>query len=118
MRAKVNGPHSEPIKIVYTGLRPGEKMYEELLLNREQLEHTKFEKIFIGKADFYEYKQLIKQLDGLKAILDEDDGKVIEYIKSMVPEFGIAGSEKEEEENSVVKIYHLKNRKKKMDVSG
>ena len=88
-------------------------MYEELLLNREQLEHTKFEKIFIGKADFYEYNHLIKQLDKLKALLDGDDGKVIEYIKSMVPEYGVPKNEKKEEDDSVVKIYNLKNHRKK-----
>jgi FlaA1/EpsC-like NDP-sugar epimerase len=102
----------EDIKIVYTGLRPGEKMYEELLLNREQLEQTKFEKIFIGKADFYEYSHLKKQLDGLKALLDGDDGKVIEYIKSMVPEYGVPKNENKEEDDSVVKIYNLKNHRK------
>ncbi len=102
----------EDIKIIYTGLRPGEKMYEELMFNREQLEHTKFEKIFIGKADFYEYGQLKGQLDKLKTILDGDDGKVIEYIKSMVPEYGVPKSEKMEEDDSVVKIYNLKSRRR------
>ena len=102
----------EDIKIVYTGLRPGEKMYEELMFNREQLEHTKFEKIFIGKADFYEYSHLMKQLEKLKALLDGDDGEVIEYIKSMVPEYGVPKSETKEEDDSVVKIYNLKSRRK------
>lgn len=108
----------EDIKIVYTGLRPGEKMYEELLHNREQLEKTQFEKIFIGKADFYEYNHLKKQLDNLKDLLDADDGKVIEYIKSVVPEYGVQKSEKNEEDNSVVKIYNLKNRRKKQSAGG
>ena len=108
----------EDIKIVYTGLRPGEKMYEELLLNREQLEQTKFEKIFIGKADFYEYNHLKKQLDGLKALLDGDDGKVIEYIKSMVPEYGVPKNENKEEDDSVVKIYNLKNHRKSRQADG
>ena len=108
----------EDIKIVYTGLRPGEKMYEELLLNREQLEHTKFEKIFIGKADFYEYGHLKKQLDELKTLLDGDDGEVIEYIKSMVPEYGVPKSETKEEDDSVVKIYSMKNHRKKRASDG
>jgi FlaA1/EpsC-like NDP-sugar epimerase len=99
----------EDIKIVYTGLRPGEKMYEELLLDRENLGKTQFEKIFIGKADFYEYSHLKRQLDELRLLLDGDDGKVVEYIKSMVPEFGIT-QKKQDEDN--VKIYHLKNRKR------
>jgi FlaA1/EpsC-like NDP-sugar epimerase len=108
----------EDIKIVYTGLRPGEKMYEELLLNREQLEQTKFEKIFIGKADFYEFSHLKKQLEELKTLLDEDDGKVIEYIKSMVPEYGVPKSESKEEDDSVVKIYNLKNHRKRKASDG
>ena len=108
----------EDIKIVYTGLRPGEKMYEELLLNREQLEQTKFEKIFIGKADFYEYGHLMAQLDKLKTLLDGDDGKVIEYIKSMVPEYGVPKSESKEEDDSVVKIYSMKNHRKRKASDG
>ncbi|MCK5130422.1 MAG: polysaccharide biosynthesis protein [Clostridiales bacterium] len=108
----------DDIKIVYTGLRPGEKMYEELLLDHEELEHTQFEKIFIGKPEFYEYNRLLKKLDKLKSLLDDDDGKVIEYIKSIVPEFGIISDElKNKEDNDAVKIYHLKNRKK-TDVGG
>lgn len=106
----------EDIKIIYTGLRPGEKMYEELLLNREQLGKTEFEKIFIGKADFYEYSHLKRQLDELRLLLDGDDGKVIEYIKSMVPEFGIT-SNKQDDGDDNVKIYHIKNRKKDKVVS-
>jgi FlaA1/EpsC-like NDP-sugar epimerase len=99
----------EDIKIVYTGLRPGEKMYEELLHDRENLGKTQFEKIFIGKADFYEYSHLKRQLDEMRLLLDGDDGKVVEYIKSMVPEFGIT-QKKDNEDN--VKIYHLKNRQR------
>ncbi len=106
----------EDIKIIYTGLRPGEKMYEELLLNREQLEHTKFEKIFIGKADYYEYSHLKKQLSELAEILDKDDGKVVEYVKSMVPEFGITNIEKNDDDEAM-KIYHIKKKNKEKNIN-
>jgi len=102
----------QDIKIVYTGLRPGEKMYEELLLNREELQDTPYKKIFIAKADFYEYDHLMKQLNELRELLDGDDGKIVEALRRMVPEFGIEHAAPAEEEKEPVKIYRMKNRQK------
>ncbi|MBS4538837.1 polysaccharide biosynthesis protein [Clostridium sp. D2Q-11] len=56
-----------PIEIV--GLRPGEKLYEELLMNEEGLENTKHNKIFIGKPIFNDYKLLVKKLEELKQLM-------------------------------------------------
>jgi len=102
----------QDIKIVYTGLRPGEKMYEELLLNREELQDTPYKKIFIAKADFYEYDHLMKQLNELRELLDGDDGKIVEALRRMVPEFGIEHAAPAEEEKEPVKIYRMKTRQK------
>ncbi|WP_426350455.1 polysaccharide biosynthesis protein [Alloiococcus sp. CFN-8] len=57
-------PHKD-IKIQVTGLRPGEKLYEELLMDEEGLKNTDHEKIFIGKPgefDFHEVKRQINEL--------------------------------------------------------
>ncbi len=80
---------NEDIKIVYTGLRPGEKMYEELLSNKEDLEKTRYKKIFIGEADVYEYQALMQKLEHLWSLLDQDDEKIVDKIKELVPEFGL-----------------------------
>ena len=50
------------IKIEYIGLRPGEKLYEELLMAEEGLKETKHEKIFIGKPVFNNLDQLRKEI--------------------------------------------------------
>lgn len=53
-------PHRD-IKIEITGLRPGEKLYEELLMNEEGLTETKHEKIFIGKPGDFEIDDIAKK---------------------------------------------------------
>jgi FlaA1/EpsC-like NDP-sugar epimerase len=52
-----------PIKI--TGLRPGEKLYEELLLDEEGISKTVHEKIFVGKPIFTDYEKMLKHIDTL-----------------------------------------------------
>lgn len=55
-------PHKD-IKIEVTGLRPGEKLYEELLMNEEGLTETAHEKIFIGKPGDFEIEEVKKSID-------------------------------------------------------
>ncbi len=57
------------IEIKVSGLRPGEKLYEELLMAEEGLTNTSHNKIFIGQPIACEYEQLTKQLENLKAVL-------------------------------------------------
>jgi len=75
------------IDIKYIGLRPGEKLYEEMLVSEEGVDITKNNKIFVEKnkeVDFYEYIREIKSLnpDDL-----EDVEKVISFIKKLVPTY-------------------------------
>lgn len=72
-----------PIKI--TGLRPGEKLFEELLLDEEGISTTKHDKIFIGKPIFSDYKFLIRTLDEMKNMISNStDDEFVEYIKTIV----------------------------------
>ena len=57
----------EDIEIKFTGLRPGEKMYEELLMSEEGLKQTANKMIFIGKPIEFDVQTFEKQLDGLIA---------------------------------------------------
>lgn len=80
-------PH-EDIEIKITGLRPGEKLYEELLMEEEGMTETPHEKIFIGKPMAADYKMLMSMLDNLSSILKEyNNNKLIEQVQSMVPSF-------------------------------
>ena len=60
-----------PIKI--TGLRPGEKLYEELLMAEEGLKKTAHNKIFIGELSDITYGELEKKLDKLRAVIKSED---------------------------------------------
>ena len=59
------------IEIKVTGLRPGEKLYEELLMDEEGLEKTKHEKIFIGKPGNFDIKEIEFKIDELIKIGEE-----------------------------------------------
>lgn len=76
------------IKIVFTGLRPGEKLYEELLMSEEGLLDTKHKKIFIGSPIDFDKNELQKYLIELSNIVLEEDDELIEQaMKNLVPTF-------------------------------
>lgn len=80
-------PHRD-IKIKVTGLRPGEKLYEELLMSEEGLLNTNHKKIYIGRPTFDSIDNLRKKLFDLKGILEEnDEDKVKEKLKQIVPTY-------------------------------
>lgn len=80
-------PHRD-IKIKITGLRPGEKLYEELLMSEEGLLNTNHKKIYIGRPTFDSIENLSKKLSDLKDILEEnDEEKVKEKLKQIVPTY-------------------------------
>lgn len=75
-----------PIKI--TGLRPGEKLYEELLLEEEGLTNTSHNMIFVGLPTFTDYKLLLKSLEELKDLMKDDNiENFISQVKRIVPSY-------------------------------
>lgn len=64
---------NKDIKIVFTGLRPGEKLYEELLMSEEGLEDTVHKKIHVGKPTFEDMNNLTIKLNQLRSLLELDD---------------------------------------------
>ena len=78
----------EDIKIEYTGLRPGEKLYEELLMDEEGIQKTKSRKIYIGKPISLDENRLTQDLETLKNICDKGSKKeIIEMLLKIVPTF-------------------------------
>lgn len=76
------------MKIEFTGLRPGEKLYEELLMSEEGLIPTKDNKIFIGNQIPVEKDGFTENLSYLRAAAEEDDSEgVVDAIKGIVPTF-------------------------------
>ncbi|QXE18507.1 nucleoside-diphosphate sugar epimerase/dehydratase [Clostridium sp. 001] len=75
------------IKIEYTGLRPGEKLYEELLMNEVALTSTEHDKIFVekpGKIDMTFVEESIKQF---REVVNEDKEEIIKLIEEKVPTY-------------------------------
>lgn len=77
------------IPIVYTGLRPGEKMYEECLKEEEGLQKTANDLIFIGKPIEFDRKNFFEQLVDLKKTAYEDDSEMKQLVRNMVPSYQI-----------------------------
>ncbi|HXY53907.1 MAG TPA: nucleoside-diphosphate sugar epimerase/dehydratase [Nitrospirota bacterium] len=76
------------IKIIYTGLRPGEKLYEELLTDGEEITSTLHEKIKVAGAVNTDWKALLEKIERLIESLQHGSSKTtIEKIREIVPEF-------------------------------
>ena len=76
------------IKIVYTGLRQGEKLYEELLNNAEETLPTKNGKIFVAKVREYDYDYVQNMVLQLKDVARQSDVEnTLIGMKKLVPEF-------------------------------
>ena len=74
------------IKIEYTGLRPGEKLYEELLMAEEGLEETAHKKIFIGKQSDMSFKEVIMCIKALENSMENDE-MLRETMVKLVPTY-------------------------------
>lgn len=75
----------QDIKLVYTGLRPGEKLYEELLTSEEGTASTKHEKIFKAKINPLDTAELERDLDILAN--NRDTMTILQTIKRMIPTY-------------------------------
>jgi len=84
------------INIKYTGLRPGEKLYEEVLATKENTIPTTHERIFVAKAREYSYQdasQVMTKLTELATVVEIPN--MVRLMKSTVPEFKSKNSEYE-----------------------
>ncbi|MDL2308127.1 polysaccharide biosynthesis protein [Bacteroidales bacterium OttesenSCG-928-C03] len=75
------------IQIQYTGLRPGEKLYEELLANQENTIPTHNQKIMIAQVRTYEYEKITEKITELIAIKNNDPQTIVGMLKEIVPEY-------------------------------
>ena len=76
------------IKIIYTGLRPGEKLYEELLASSENTLPTHHKQILVGKVREYEFEEVTQFINELIALFNSQDNKrIVAKMKDIVPEF-------------------------------
>ena len=87
---------NEDIKIEYTGLRPGEKLYEEVLSNEENTVRTSHEKIRIAKVREYDYESVRKDFDTLLDLAENVKvEETVKLLKRIIPEFKSKNSQYE-----------------------
>ena len=75
------------MNIVYTGLRPGEKLYEELLMDEEGLQETANKLIHIGKPIDFDRENFEHNLKRLEKCAYDESGDIREIIKEIVPTY-------------------------------
>ena len=94
------------IPIVFTGLRPGEKLYEELLMKEEGLQKTENKKIFIGEPTQLDEKDILEKLAKLKKLIENEETPIEEIkdtIQEVVPTY-INKNKQEKSETEPVKV--------------
>ncbi len=84
---RLSGQPEDEVEIVFTGLRPGEKLFEELYDAQEKQLRTPHPKIFRAQNHPCDPIRLVTQLEGLAEIVNSPADDVIDALKSIVPEY-------------------------------
>lgn len=91
---RLSGKNENAVKIVFTGLREGEKLLEELFYPDEQVQETSCSKIKRARGPFQEWDNLLRQLDELEATLFTNGSDTVRSaIKEIVPEYCGSGNQ-------------------------
>ena len=83
----------QDIKIVFTGLRPGEKLYEELLIDEKNLVQTENDRIFVAQMGKINTTETCKKLCVLIEHAYDESKSIREDIKEIVPEYKMKGED-------------------------
>lgn len=93
--------------IVYTGLRPGEKLYEEILTKEEGLQKTANNLIYIGKPLEFNEVHFLSQLKILEEAASNESRDVKEIVSSIVPTYKIKPEDKKRDEEAYKELLSL-----------
>ena len=77
----------EDIEIKFTGLRPGEKLYEEMLMKEEGMKETANRQIHIGRPIEFDEDKFKGDLDRLKVAAESESADIRDYVKVIVPTY-------------------------------
>jgi len=80
---------NEDIQIKFTGLRPGEKLYEEMLMKEEGMQDTANKLIHIGKPIQMDEERFLQQLEDLKEYVVTEPDDIREWVQRIVPTYSI-----------------------------
>lgn len=92
----------ENIEIQFTGLRPGEKLYEELLIADERKRATENERIFVGHPIEFNEEEFVWKVKRLLEAAKAQNPHIKELVKEIVPEYSIDGKADEGQKNKQV----------------
>ena len=100
--------YPKDIDIEFTGLRPGEKLFEELLANEEDTIPTYHEKILIAKTQKIDFERIIASIEQLLELEKLSMVEIVSILKSIVPNYLSQNSQFESLDKPVVKVKSLK----------
>jgi FlaA1/EpsC-like NDP-sugar epimerase len=76
------------VEIKFTGVRPGEKLFEEIAVDEENVDKTKHPKIYVGRFRRREFRQVERVLDDVRAALETEDREaLLRHVRILVPEY-------------------------------
>ena len=96
------------IEIKYTGLRDGEKLYEELLISEEGIQKTQNDLIYVARPMEFDSEKLFNKISYMREIIEDADGReIVDIVKELVPTFNpnneaFASKEETEEKEEVL----------------
>jgi len=86
----------EDIEIVFTGMRPGEKLFEELGTSADQVDRTRHEKVFVGKIPRMAPETVMAAVTRMAGIVRDGDGKAVrEELQRLIPEATLSDEARE-----------------------
>jgi FlaA1/EpsC-like NDP-sugar epimerase len=100
---RLSGLQPEEIEIVFTGLRPGEKLYEELYFEEEEMQPTPHPKVFVAYHRPYLLDEVRQAIDQLSTLLSGPEDELRRRIKAVVPEFATTAVTSEDSEPQILK---------------
>lgn len=100
----------EEIEIVFTGLRPGEKLYEELLMKEEGMQETENKLIHIGKPIQIDEEKFLGQLDELKVLCELEPTDIRDFIQKIVPTYVIQSDLDKKKNQKIEEVHNYKTR--------
>lgn len=100
--------YPKDIDIEFTGLRPGEKLFEELLANEEDTIPTYHEKILIARTQKIDFERIIASIEQLLELEKLSMVEIVSILKSIVPNYLSQNSQFELLDKPVVKVKSLK----------